>query len=121
MQPCRQPELQTVSLVGVLVESYAEILVLQGHLTDAQALEVATRAVEELLLRLGGRKWYFPKPDAQNSGWHRVKQPLQERDRAIRQAWRRGTPVVVILRTYRLKKSQFYKILANKEPQNVQP
>ena len=33
----------------------------------------------------------------------------------IRSAWRRGTPVVVILRTYHLKKSQFYAILANKE------
>ena len=106
MSACRQPE---PTLVDILVESFADLLVSRGRLPEPAASEAATRAVEELLLRMGGRKWYFPRPGSAS------RSPLQDRNQMIRSAWRRGTPVVVILRTYHLKKSQFYAILANKE------
>ena len=107
--PLCKPEHPGQSLVGVLVESIARLLETQGHLPQDQAMGAAVRAVEDLLWRMGGRKYYLPLSGGA------TKCPIRDRNRAIRQAWRRGAPVSVILRTFHIKKSQFYVILAEKE------
>jgi Mor family transcriptional regulator len=97
----------------VLVRWREQAEVVRG-LTPERAREIAQRDVLALLGAVGGRAWFFPKASS-------VQAPaLEGRDEAIRAAHRRGLPVVVVLRTYRISRSHLYRILNGKRSGKAQ-
>jgi len=93
------------SAVGVLYLSYLDLLLSRGIPAD-KAQDMAKRSVHAFLERMGGRKIYFPRTASFEAD------ARAGRDDAIRQARRRNVPRMVILRTFRVSKSQYYRILA---------
>ena len=93
------------SIVAALFQSYLVLLLSRG-VPDAQAQDMAKRCVHNLLDIHGGRKVYLPRTASFEAD------ARAGRDEAIRQARARNVPRRVILRTFRISKTQFYRILA---------
>ena len=93
------------SIVAALFQSCLDLLLSRG-MAEPQAKEMARRCVHNLLDLHGGRKVYLPRVASFEAD------ARAGRDEAIRQARARNVPRRVILRTFRISKTQFYRILA---------
>jgi Mor family transcriptional regulator len=94
------------NVVDILIK-IAEKAYGSQQITDPEIRrQAAMRDIDAVLDLNGGRKWYFPRKASFEAD------ARASRDEAIRQAHRRSVPRPIILRTFRISKTQFYRILA---------